>query len=270
MKINSNFKLFASANFDPGRYVESPAYGVARFMLDRIGDEKARATSIVKYEPDSKFPSHVHVGGEEFLVLEGTFRDEHGAYPKGTYVRNPVGSCHEPWVETDGCTILVKLLQMADITPEEETKPLYVDPYRLKEEATSTTGAQQSPEASAVELYSNQRTGERVQMCWIDANQNFVVVDDDEGARGGEELFVVEGSLVHVPVGQEDAREQEYGKWGWLRFPACESGATTTKGKIRAGNDGAVVYRKTGHLTERALSMEKIQIGPVNETVITA
>ena len=70
MKINANFKIFASVHFDPSKYVSSPAYGVDRFMLDRVGSEMARATTIVRYSPNSKFSEHTHVGGEEFLVLE--------------------------------------------------------------------------------------------------------------------------------------------------------------------------------------------------------
>ena len=70
MKINSNFKIFAGVHFDPLHYVPSPAYGVDRFMLDRIGSERARATTIVKYHPNSKFQEHIHIGGEEFIVLE--------------------------------------------------------------------------------------------------------------------------------------------------------------------------------------------------------
>ena len=56
MKINANFRAFAAVKFDASKYIESPAYGVNRFMLDRIGDEKARATTIVEYKPNSKFP----------------------------------------------------------------------------------------------------------------------------------------------------------------------------------------------------------------------
>ncbi len=67
-------------------------------MLDRIGDEVARATSLVKYESDSVFSSHVHGGGEEVLVLDGTFGDEHGLYPAGTYIRNPIDTSHTPAV----------------------------------------------------------------------------------------------------------------------------------------------------------------------------
>jgi anti-sigma factor ChrR (cupin superfamily) len=98
MKINSNFQAFAGVNFDYAKYIPSPSYGVNRFMLDRIGSEKARATTIVEYQPDSKFPEHEHIGGEEFLVLKGTFKDQHGIFPEGTYVRNPIGSKHAPWL----------------------------------------------------------------------------------------------------------------------------------------------------------------------------
>ena len=68
-------------------WIASPAGGVDRKMLDRIGDEKARATSIVRYAADSAFPEHEHPLGEEFYVLEGVFSDEHGDYPAGTYVQ---------------------------------------------------------------------------------------------------------------------------------------------------------------------------------------
>lgn len=53
MKINADFRLWAATNFDATQYIASPAYGVNRFMLDRIGDERARATTIVQYQPNS-------------------------------------------------------------------------------------------------------------------------------------------------------------------------------------------------------------------------
>jgi len=94
-------------------WVSSPAAGVDRRMLFRVGDEIARATSIVRYRPGSKFPRHVHQGGEEILVLNGTFQDEHGDYPAGTYFRNPPGTSHVPAAE-DGCTIFVRLWQFRE------------------------------------------------------------------------------------------------------------------------------------------------------------
>ena len=75
-------------------WMPSPSKGVFRQMLDRIGGEVARATSIVRYERDSAFAPHRHDAGEEFYVLDGVFSDEFGDYPVGTYVRNPPGSSH--------------------------------------------------------------------------------------------------------------------------------------------------------------------------------
>ena len=92
-------------------WTPSPMAGVERRMLDRRGGEVARATSIVRYAPGSRFERHSHGGGEEILVLEGTFSDELGDYPAGTYLRNPSGSAHAP-SSASGCTLLVKLQQM--------------------------------------------------------------------------------------------------------------------------------------------------------------
>jgi anti-sigma factor ChrR (cupin superfamily) len=103
-------------------WIQSPMKGVRRRMLDRVGGEVARATSLVRYAPDSVFARHVHGGGEEFLVLEGTFSDEHGDYPAGTYVRNPPGSGHAPY-SREGCTLFVKLWQFA----RGDSRPVRID-----------------------------------------------------------------------------------------------------------------------------------------------
>src|SRR4029079_18079317 len=84
--------------------------GVDPRMHEHIADEVARATSIVRYAPRSQFSRHTHGGGEEFLVLEGVFQDEHGDSPAGTYVRNPPATAHTPRSNA-GCTIFVKLWQ---------------------------------------------------------------------------------------------------------------------------------------------------------------
>lgn len=85
----------------------SPVQGVERRYLTR-DEEKGLATSIVRYAPGVSFPAHTHTGGEEILVLEGTFADENGVYPAGTYLRNPPGSRHHPY-SPDGCVLFVKL-----------------------------------------------------------------------------------------------------------------------------------------------------------------
>ena len=90
-----------------------PIPGVERRLLERVGEEVARATSLVRYAPGSSFSPHSHDGGEEFLVMDGVFTDEEmGDFPAGYYVRNPVGSSHTPSSE-EGCIIFVKLWQSA-------------------------------------------------------------------------------------------------------------------------------------------------------------
>ncbi|MEM1391261.1 MAG: cupin domain-containing protein, partial [Pseudomonadota bacterium] len=63
--------------------------------------------ALVKWEPGTVFNPHRHWGGEEIFVIEGTFQDEFGDYPKGTWIRNPHLSQHKPFSE-EGCLILVK------------------------------------------------------------------------------------------------------------------------------------------------------------------
>lgn len=113
MRINDDFSkpvIVHGAKLD---WVGSPAAGVDRRMLFRVGDEVARATSIVRYAPGSAFPRHTHGGGEEILVLDGTFQDEQGDYPAGSYIRNPPGSSHVPAAQ-DGCVLFVRLRQFRE------------------------------------------------------------------------------------------------------------------------------------------------------------
>ncbi|RUU00302.1 cupin [Mesorhizobium sp. USDA-HM6] len=110
MRINDDFSRPTIVHAARQAWVPSPAAGVDRRMLFRIGDEVARATSIVRYAPGSAFPRHTHGGGEEIVVLDGVFQDEHGDYPAGSYFRNPPGTSHVP-ASRDGCTIFVRLWQ---------------------------------------------------------------------------------------------------------------------------------------------------------------
>ena len=110
MELNADFSQRAVVHAARLGWTPSPIAGVERRMLDRIGEEVARATSIVRYAPHSRFSSHTHGGGEEFLVLDGVFQDEHGDFPAGSYIRNPPTSSHTPG-SVPGCTIFVKLWQ---------------------------------------------------------------------------------------------------------------------------------------------------------------
>ena len=86
MITNQDFTKSAYVNSNEDIWHKSPADGVERLYLERDdGGEYAIATTIVRFDPGSKFEQHVHDGGEEFLVLDGVFSDEFGSYPKGAY-----------------------------------------------------------------------------------------------------------------------------------------------------------------------------------------
>src|SRR5271155_2513979 len=110
MELHSDFSRRVAVHAAQLPWVASPMAGVERRMLDRIGDEVARATAIGRYAPGSHFSAHTHGGGEEFLVLTGVFEDEHGEFPAGSYIRNPPTSRHTPG-SAPGCILFVKLWQ---------------------------------------------------------------------------------------------------------------------------------------------------------------
>lgn len=108
MNINADYSEKVVINHHDLPWTSSPESGVERRMLERQDGEVAKATSIVRYRPGSKFQAHHHELGEEIFVLDGTFSDETGNYPAGTYIMNPPGSSHAPFSES-GCTLFVKL-----------------------------------------------------------------------------------------------------------------------------------------------------------------
>ena len=129
MALNADLSMRVVIDTRTAPWIASPEPGVERKLLDRVGDEIARATSVVRYVPGSAFASHEHALGEEFLVLAGTFADEFGEYPMGTYVRNPPGSRHRPF-STSGCELFVKLRQFR---PEDRSR-VVIDPRGVLKE----------------------------------------------------------------------------------------------------------------------------------------
>ena len=199
----------ASLPWDP-----SPAPGVDRRRIERLGGEVARLTSLVRYAAGTSFPPHVHGGGEEYLVLTGTFSDEHGDHGPGTYVRNGIGTRHSP-ASRDGCIILVKLWWMHPA----EGGVLTVD---------TRDPAAWSPTPSGARLPLHRDAHERVDLIRIDPGARIELAHD-----GGIELFVVSGSI------EVDAVRR--GRWAWLRRPGSGTLVCTD-------STGATTYIKRGHL----------------------
>jgi len=79
--------------------------GLRVMPLHEFGTEHV---ALVQWAPNTRFNPHQHWGGEEILVLEGVFRDEHGDYPKGSWLRSPHLSRHHPYTGPEGALIYVK------------------------------------------------------------------------------------------------------------------------------------------------------------------
>jgi anti-sigma factor ChrR (cupin superfamily) len=79
--------------------------GLSVMHLHEHGSEHV---ALVKWAPNTRFSRHSHWGGEEILVLDGVFEDEHGRYPKGCWLRSPHLSQHMPFTGPAGALIYVK------------------------------------------------------------------------------------------------------------------------------------------------------------------
>ena len=223
MKLNADFSQRVAIDTQTQPWVASPLLGVERRMLDRIGDEVARATTIVRYAPGSYFSPHTHSGGEEFLVLDGVFSDEHGDYGPGMYVRNPVGSSHKPF-SRDGCTILVKLWQM-DPGDQEYVR---IDTAGTAWEPWTLAGAEEPMDGVEI-IRLAERADERVYAMRMQPGT--VVPTHDH--PGGEELYVLDGEFAD--------QNGSYPKGTWLRMPAGSSHDLVCE-------QGCTIWLKLGHL----------------------
>ena len=217
MELNADFTRRVVMYGDDIEWLDSPMAGVSRRMLDRVGDEVARATSIVCYAPGSAFSSHVHTGGEEFVVLEGVFQDEAGDFPAGSYIRNPPESSHTPR-SAPGCIIMVKVWQF---DPADRTH-VRIDTNKIGAVADATR-----PGVSVTPLFRDPREDVRIEH-WA-ANTEVLL-----GAEGGAEYFVLSGGFSE---GVGTLRTNS-----WLRMPEGLSASALS------GPEGTRVWVKTGNL----------------------
>ena len=217
MNFNADFTKKVVLQTNNLEWVSSPAAGVSRKYLDRIGDEVAHATSIVRYEPNAIFDVHTHDAGEEIFVLDGVFSDEGGDHPAGTYIRNPPDSKHTPYSK-EGCVLFVKLRQFHP----EDMSIIRIDTNA----ATWYPGL--VPGLSVMPLHEFDGVGTALVKWSPDTIFNPHV------HPGGEEIFVLQG-VFHDEHGS-------YPTGAWIRSPRYSKHAPFTK------SEGALIYVKTGHL----------------------
>ena len=210
-------------NFDKPMVIEttemeweaSPMSGVWRKPLAREAAEHGHTTSVVRYDAGSHFPEHPHPKGEEILVLEGVFSDEHGNYPAGTYIRNAPGSKHSPFSK-EGCVLLVKLDQFE---PD--------DDVNLRIDTRSGEWLPGEDDLQVMPLYYF--STEMVALYRWPANGRF----PPQPHFGGEEFFVLSGLL-----------QDEFGSYpagSWVRNPHNSEHS-------RFVEEDTITWIKTGHL----------------------
>ncbi len=212
-----NMQFDQSVVVDTGEmeWEASPMAGVWRKPLVREAPEHGLTTSLVRFDAGSHFSAHLHPKGEEILVLEGVFSDEHGDYPAGTYMRNPPGSKHTPGSEP-GCVLLVMLDQF---DPTDDTVT-HID-TNVTEWFPGEDRIKVMPlhyfETEMVALYKWPAGAKS------EPHQHF----------GGEEVFVLSGALL-----------DEYGRYPagtWIRNPHNSEHYPYVE-------EETVIWIKTGHM----------------------
>ncbi|GAA6211758.1 cupin domain-containing protein [Hyphomicrobiales bacterium 4NK60-0047b] len=218
--INLDFSKKLIIETDKMEWIPSPLPGVDRRRLEREEAEAGRATSIVRYAPGSSFSSHTHGGGEEYIVLDGTFSDQSGDYGKGYYVRNPPGSSHAPHSE-EGCVIFVKLCQM-----DEQGEPqVNLDTNSVSWKKNEINGDFNGH--SQIQLFKNDR--EHVQL--------------EKLEPGAELTLKTEGQRVEILIleGTAELDDKNLEKFSWIRLPKQSEAVMKTK-------DGCQFWSKHGSI----------------------
>ena len=214
--INGDLSRRVSVDTAAMEWTPSPSRTVWRKRVHLVGPvESGQVTSVVRYEPRSTFHRHDHPDGEEILVLDGVFSDEHGDWPAGTYLLNPEGFRHAP-SSREGCVLFVKLRQFPGRTREHvalRTESMPWQPVRAG--------------VAVRRLYSQDGFTDSVRLeRWEPGAQQGRI-----GYPSGAELFVLGGSFG-------DAKGA-FSRGTWLRLPPGTSHSPSTE-------EGCVLYIKEG------------------------
>lgn len=218
--LNADFSEAVVVHTSAEDWQSSPSPRVWRKRLDLSGPaECGRVTSIVRYDANSKFHPHAHPDGEEILVLDGVFSDQHGDYPAGSYLLNPDGFEHAPF-SREGCVLFVKLRQYPGSSRHQIAINMLQEPWQdLGHGLSSLT------------LYEENGFPEHMCMMRMEEGATFTV----PSGRGGAEVFVLFGKM--------NDEADVFGTGDWLRWPTSASRTFTATKAVTA-------YLKTGHLPQ--------------------
>jgi anti-sigma factor ChrR (cupin superfamily) len=217
LAINGDLAARVAVDTSAMEWMPSPSGTVWRKRVHRVGPvESGQVTSVVRYEPSSTFHAHDHPDGEEILVLDGVFSDEHGDWPAGTYLLNPEGFRHAPF-SRDGCVLFVKLRQF----PGRTRAHVALRTDTVAWQPTARAGVAVRP------LYSQTGFADSMRLERWARGVELERVDYANGA----ELFVIEGSFADA--------DGTFAAGSWLRLPPGAAHSPRSA-------DGCVLYIKEG------------------------
>lgn len=206
---------YAHVSSSEMEWTASPSATVWRKRLfHQGGAESGVVTSVVRYEEGSSFHRHEHPGGEEILVLDGTFSDDRGEHPAGTFMLNPEGYGHAPQ-SPGGCLLFVRLQQYPNETQ------VRVDTNDGWQPHSSYDGLE------VIQLHTPETGPAHYRMLRMSPG---LVVPSVEIPHG-EEIFVVSGAFSD--------EHGSYREGDWVRYPKGSSHAPKT-------DAGAVLLIKRG------------------------
>ncbi len=215
--INGDLSVRVVVDTRAMSWAPSPSGAVWRKRLHLVGPpESGQVTSVVRYEPDSSFPTHDHPGGEEIFVLQGVFSDEHGDWRAGTYLLNPEGFRHTPF-SRGGCLLFVKLRQY----PGRDRRHVVVNTHDMPWQSTAVSGI------SIKSLYEQPGYSDSTRLEHWASGSTSRARRYDQGA----EILVIDGSF-----------EDEYGTHAagtWVRLPVASSQRASAR-------EGCTLYVKEG------------------------
>jgi anti-sigma factor ChrR (cupin superfamily) len=209
--INGDLGVRVAVDSGALEWSASPSGTVWRKRLHLVGPpESGQVTSVVRYLPNSTFHAHVHPDGEEILVLDGVFSDEHGDWAAGTYLLNPEGFRHAPF-SRNGCLLFVKLRQY----PGAGRVHVVRETESMQWEPTGTHGCR------IKRLYDQAGFEDSVRL-----------EEWSPGARPGERVYA-RGAEMFVLEGAFADEQGSYATGTWLRFPTGAAHALRTDGGCR-------------------------------------
>lgn len=218
-QLNIDFERVVVVNTEELPWLPMTGEGVTQRLLEKIGTDICRTTTIIRCLAGSPIPAHALDQGEEIIVLEGEYTDELGVYPAGSYIKNSKGA-QRTSITKIGCVLFVKQGHLQ----QDDTERVVVD--------VANSDWRQGLVAGLSVMPLSEFKGEHNALVRWQPGTVFTA----HRHWGGEEIYVIEGVF-----------EDEFGRYPkgtWVRNPHLSQHAPFSR-------EGCTIFVKVGHLPEK-------------------